>query len=39
VGELFIYTKNIVSQKSYGSQVPVIYGVNLDRIPLAKIKR
>jgi len=39
VEELFIYTKNIVSQKSSGSQVPVIYGVNLDRIPLARIKK
>ena len=39
MGELFIYTKNIVSQKSNGLQVPVVYGVNLDRIPLAKIKK
>ena len=39
MGELFIYTKNIVSQKSNGMQVPVVYGVNLDRIPLAKIKK
>jgi hypothetical protein len=39
MGELFIYTKNIVSQKSNGSQIPVVYGVNLDRIPLAKIKK
>jgi hypothetical protein len=39
MGELFIYTKNAVSQASQGNQVPVIYGVNLDRIPLARIRK
>jgi uncharacterized caspase-like protein len=39
MGELFIYTKNATSAKSGGRQVPVIYGQNLDRIPLTRIKK
>lgn len=35
--ELFLYTKNKVSQFSRGSQVPVVSGANLHRIPLARI--
>lgn len=38
-GELFIYTKRRVSEESGGKQVPVIFGQNLDRIPLSKIKK
>jgi hypothetical protein len=37
--ELFLYTKNKVVQFSKGTQVPVISGNNLHRIPLAKITR
>ncbi|HCY43685.1 MAG TPA: hypothetical protein DHV48_20520 [Prolixibacteraceae bacterium] len=39
MGELLLYTKKEVSIKSGGSQIPVVYGRNLDRIPLARIKR
>lgn len=39
MGELFFYTKNNVTQKSNGSQVPIVYGQNLERIPLTRIKR
>jgi hypothetical protein len=39
MGELFLYTKNATAQKSNGEQVPVIYGKNLDRIPLTRIKK
>ena len=39
MGELFLYTKNNVTSKSNGSQIPVVYGQNLDRIPLTRIKR
>ena len=39
VGELFKYTLSKTKQRSGGSQVPVILGNNLDRIPLARIKR
>jgi hypothetical protein len=38
MGELFLYTKNATTQKSNGEQVPVVYGKNLDRIPLTRIK-
>lgn len=37
-GELFLYTKKKVSEHTNNSQIPVIYGINLDKIPLAKIK-
>lgn len=37
--ELFLYTKNKVSQFTGGTQVPVVSGNNLHRIPLAKITR
>jgi hypothetical protein len=39
MGELFFYTKNNVTAQSGGSQIPVVYGQNLDKIPLTKIKR
>jgi hypothetical protein len=39
VGELFKYTLAKTKQQSGGSQIPVILGNNLDRIPLARIKR
>jgi hypothetical protein len=39
MGELFFYTKNNVTEKSNGSQIPIVYGQNLDKIPLTKIKR
>jgi hypothetical protein len=39
MGELFLYTKNNVTHKSNGTQVPIVYGKNLDKIPLARIKR
>lgn len=37
-GELFMYTKNKVSNHTANSQIPVIYGVNLNKIPLTKVK-
>jgi uncharacterized caspase-like protein len=39
MGELFLYTKNSTTQKSNGKQAPVVYGKNLDRIPLTRIKQ
>jgi len=39
MGELFIYTKRNVSKESLGTQVPTVYGKNLNLIPLAKVKR
>ena len=39
MGELFLYTKNATIQKSNGEQAPVVYGKNLDRIPLTRIKK
>jgi uncharacterized caspase-like protein len=39
MGELFLYTKNATIQKSNGQQAPVVYGKNLDRIPLTRIKQ
>jgi hypothetical protein len=38
IGELFIYTKNKTAQRTNGKQIPVVYGKNLDRIPLTKLK-
>lgn len=38
MGELFIYTKNKTAQRTNGKQIPVVYGKNLDRIPLTKLK-
>jgi uncharacterized caspase-like protein len=37
-GELFMYTKKKVSDHTSNSQIPVIYGVNLNKIPLTKVK-
>jgi len=37
-GELFMYTKNKVSDHTANKQIPVIYGVNLNKIPLTKVK-
>jgi hypothetical protein len=37
-GELFMYTKNKVANHTSNSQIPVIYGVNLNKIPLTKVK-
>jgi hypothetical protein len=37
-GEVFVYTRNRVVEQSGGKQIPVIYGQNIDRIPLSKIK-
>lgn len=37
-GELFMYTKNKVSSHTSNEQIPVIYGVNLNKIPLTKVK-
>jgi hypothetical protein len=37
MGELFLYTKNEVTAKSAGAQIPVVFGKNMDRIPLARI--
>jgi hypothetical protein len=39
VGELFLYVKRTVSEKSSYRQVPVVYGVNLNLIPMARISR
>lgn len=39
VGELFLYVKRAVSEKSRYEQVPVVYGVNLNMIPMARISR
>lgn len=36
--ELFIYTKKEVSSHTSNKQIPVIYGINLDKIPLTKIR-
>ena len=38
MGELFIYTKKETAQRSNGKQVPVVYGKNLDRIPLTRLR-
>jgi uncharacterized caspase-like protein len=37
-GELFMYTKNKVSDHTSNKQIPVIYGVNLNKIPLTKVR-
>lgn len=37
-GELFMYTKNKVANHTSNEQIPVIYGVNLNKIPLTKVK-
>jgi Ca2+-binding EF-hand superfamily protein len=39
VGELFIYTKNNTIKASKGTQVPLIFGNQLEKIPLAKIRK
>ena len=39
MGELFLYTKNATVQKSNGTQVPVVYGKNLNMIPLTRLKK
>jgi hypothetical protein len=39
VAELFLYTQNKVYSYSGGKQTPIIFGQNLNRIPLARIKR
>lgn len=38
-GELFIYTKNNTIKASKGTQVPLIFGNQLEKIPLAKIRK
>jgi hypothetical protein len=38
MGELFLYTKNETARNSNGAQVPVVYGKNLDLIPLTRLK-
>jgi hypothetical protein len=37
-GELFVYTRKVVAEKSSGKQVPTVIGQNLDKIPLCKFK-
>jgi hypothetical protein len=37
-GELFVFTRKAVAEKSGGKQVPTIIGQNLDKIPLCRIK-
>lgn len=37
-GELFLYTRSKVSEQSKGAQIPVIFGKNLNRIPLSRVK-
>jgi hypothetical protein len=39
VGELFLYTKQTVSQRSNGAQVPVVFGNNLYKIPISRISK
>jgi hypothetical protein len=39
MGELFLYTKNATAQKSNGNQVPVVYGKNLNLIPLTRLRK
>jgi uncharacterized caspase-like protein len=39
VGELFQYVKESVARQSNNEQVPVIYGKNLNMIPMARIKK
>lgn len=39
VGELFLYTKQAVTQRSNGAQVPVVFGNNLYKIPISRVKR
>jgi hypothetical protein len=38
-GELFLYTREAVNRYSRGSQIPVIAGQSLDKIPLCKLRR
>ena len=37
--EITIYTKNNTVKRSKGGQVPIIFGNQLEKIPLAKIRR
>jgi uncharacterized caspase-like protein len=37
-GELFVYTRKAVAEKSSGKQVPTVIGQNLNKIPLCKFK-
>lgn len=37
-GELFLYTRTKVNAASNGSQIPVVFGQNLNSIPLSRIK-
>lgn len=39
VGELFLYTKQAVTQRSNGKQVPVVFGNNLYKIPISRVMR
>jgi hypothetical protein len=39
MGELFLYTKNETVRSSNGKQVPVVYGKNLNMIPLTRLKQ
>ena len=37
--EAFLFTKTMVLKKTHGEQIPFIYGKNLDKMPLARIKK
>lgn len=37
-GELFVYTRKAVAEKSGGRQIPVVIGQHLDRIPLCRLR-
>ncbi len=38
MGELFVYTKRAVSSYTRNDQIPIIFGKDLERIPLSRIK-
>jgi hypothetical protein len=39
VAELFVYTKQKVMDKSQKQQIPIIIGQNLDKMPMARLKK
>lgn len=37
--EAFLFTKTMVLKKTQGKQIPFIYGKNLDRMPMARVRK
>jgi hypothetical protein len=37
--EAFLFTKTMVLKKTHGEQIPFIYGKNLDKMPMARIRK